>query len=60
MKKIVLELLEQRELSYLYNESDFKYYKRKASNGKTFLNQYWLALAILDMFIINSNPIVSA
>lgn len=60
MKKIVLELLEQRELSYLFNESDFNYYKRKATNGRGFVNQYWLSLAILDMFIINANPIVSA
>lgn len=53
MKKIVLELLQERELSHLYNETDFNYYKRKATNGRGFANQYWLSLAILDMFILN-------
>lgn len=60
MKKIVIELLQQRQLEQIFNETDFNYYRRKITNGKADFNQYLAALTIMDLFILNSPPSVSA
>lgn len=60
MKKFVIELLQQRQLEHIFNESDFNYYRRKITKGKSDINQYMAALTIMDMFILNSPPSVSA
>lgn len=60
MKKIVIELLQQRQLEQIFNETDFNYYRRKITKGKSDINQYLAALTIMDLFILNSPPIVSA
>jgi len=60
MKKFVIELLEQRQLEHIFNETDFNNYRRKISKGKSDINQYMAALTIMDMFILNTLPSVSA
>lgn len=60
MKKFVIELLQQRQLEHIFNETDFNYYRRKITKGKSDVNQYMAALTIMDMFILNSPPYVSA
>ena len=60
MKKFVIELLQQRQLEHIFNETDFKYYRRKITKGKSDVNQYMAALTIMDLFILNTPPIVSA
>jgi hypothetical protein len=60
MKKIVIELLQQRQLEQIFNETDFNYYRRKITKGKSDVNQYMAALTIMDLFILNSLPSVSA
>lgn len=60
MKKIVIELLQQRQLEQIFNETDFNYYKRKITKGRTDINQYMAALTIMDLFILNSVPCVQA
>ncbi|MBC7614712.1 MAG: hypothetical protein H7202_01455 [Pedobacter sp.] len=56
MKNYVLEFLEQRGLSHIFNERDYKYYRLKltAGKGRNEVNVYYTALNIMDMFIINS------
>jgi hypothetical protein len=54
MKKFVIELLEQRQLEHIFNETDFNYYRRKITKGKGPVNEYLAALNILDLFILNS------
>jgi hypothetical protein len=58
MKNYVLELLAQRELSHIFNEADFNYYKRKITKGNGTVNQYMAALTIMDLFILNTLPSV--
>ena len=60
MKKFVIELLQQRQLEHIFNETDFNYYRRKITKGKSDINQYMAALTIMDLFILNSPPNVSA
>lgn len=60
MKKIVIELLQQRQLEQIFNETDFNYYRRKITKGKADVNNYMAALTIMDLFILNSLPSVSA
>ncbi len=54
MKKFVIELLQQRQLLHVFNESDFKTYRAKVVNGQKDVNNYSAALNIMDMFILNS------
>lgn len=54
MKKIVIELLQQRQLEHIFNNSDFNTYRAKVVNGQKDVNNYSAALNILDMFILNS------
>jgi len=55
MKKFVIELLQQRQLEHIFNETDFKTYRAKVVNGQKDVNNYSAALNILDMFILNSS-----
>lgn len=54
MKKIVIELLHQRGLEHIYNETDFNTYRAKVTKGYKDVNTYYAALNILDMFILNT------
>jgi hypothetical protein len=54
MKSIVIEQLEQRGLMHLFNERDFNSYKRKLQTKNRSSNQYYTALHIFDMFIVNA------
>ena len=54
MKSIVIEQLEQRGLMHLFNERDFNSYRRKLQTKRMGGNQYYTALHIFDMFIVNS------
>lgn len=54
MKNYVLEFLAQRGLTHIFNETDFKTYKRKITTGNGEVNEYMAALNIMDMFILNS------
>jgi hypothetical protein len=54
MKKFVIELLQQRQLEHIFNETDFNTYRAKVVNGQRGVNTYYAALNILDMFILNS------
>jgi hypothetical protein len=58
MKKFVIELLEQRQLLHIFNDSDFNYYKRKISKRTGTVNKYLAALTIVDLFIFNSKASV--
>ncbi len=55
MKKFVIELLQQRQLEHIFNETDYKYYKNKITKGRSDYNEYVAALTIMDLFIHNSN-----
>jgi hypothetical protein len=60
MKKMVIQQLEQRGLKHIFNETEFNTYKKKATGGRGYNNNYMLALNIMDMFILNSRPVVHA
>lgn len=49
IKSLVLELLDANEKGYLFNQTDYACYSRKAGAGHPF----YKALAIFDMFLIN-------
>ena len=54
MKKTVMEQLEQRGLLHIYSDEKFETFKRKIFRQTPGANTYLVALAIFDMFIINS------
>lgn len=55
MKNIVIEQLDQRGLTHLFNEKDFTAYKNKISRQQPHANPYFAALQIFDMFIVNGS-----
>lgn len=58
MKTLVLQYLEIKGLTHLYNDYDYNSYKRKASKNKGG-NLHLTALHIVDMFILNGSPVCS-
>lgn len=57
MKKEVQNLLALRGLESLFNDYDYKYYKRKAQRNAAGGNHGLTCIQILDMFILNSQPV---
>lgn len=56
MKKFVIELLQQKELEHLFNEPEYNGYKAKLYQRNSQPNKYYMALLIMDMFILNASP----
>jgi hypothetical protein len=54
MKKLVIDLLQQRELTHIFNEKDYNHYKSKVTRGIRDYNEYSAAFLIMDMFIVNT------
>lgn len=50
MKKAVIEQLQQMGLAEIFNETDFKEYRKKAGKGG---NLCLATLNIVDMFVLN-------
>lgn len=56
MKKFVIELLQQKDLEHLFNEPEYNGYKAKLYKRNSQPNKYYMALLIMDMFILNASP----